>query len=558
MAITYHAGRRIQGTEKDRTTPVIEKDNSGWIVDETVRLQVNGSGSASLPSSGIFTWSFWWKPHSIGVEHYLFNKLGSQSNDYSPRLFQTAVGKVKVTSTTNGVGYGSEATTNNFMNVGEWNHIICKQTGNTLYVTLNNGAEVSASVISGNDGGEDYQFFLDAAGVDGTIKFATLYSSALSASDITKLYNNGVPTTSGDATVTSNILIDQPFTTTSTTTATNGGSLGGTTTVISGTVTTNSAYTILKFNNSGKFIPKGSFNVEYLVVAGGGGGGGCDYNVYGSGGGGAGGYLTGTGFGVTAQAYDITVGEGGHGGDGSVQGVNGEDSIFSTKTASGGGGGGYGGNNISASNGGSGGGGSRSTTTNNGTGNTPSTTPSQGNDGGTGNAGSSWYAGGGGGGANAVGQNAQPVSSGSSAGVGGYGGEGKQFSTGDYYAGGGGGGGHYLGGVGGKGGGGAGVNNAGADGFDGDVNSGSGGGGTSYRVETSGGDGGSGIVIIKVPKTADYAVSLDSTQVGSRYEETDTNTVYHKDDVGFKAEYGNESTNYRHASIYTQLNGGIV
>ena len=64
--------------------------------------------------------------------------------------------------------------------------------------------------------------------------------------------------------------------------------------------------TVLKFTKVGgtnTFTPSGSFNVEYLVVAGGGGSS--------AGAGGAGGYRTATGFGVTAQAYSITVGAGG-------------------------------------------------------------------------------------------------------------------------------------------------------------------------------------------------------------------------------------------------------
>jgi len=557
MAITYQSGRRIQGTQKDRLTPVIEKYNNGWIVNSGTKLQINGSGSASLASSGSFTLSFWWKPHSITAEHYLFNKIGGTSQDYSPRMYQTIEGKLKGTSTTNGVGYGGQAFTTNTMNVGEWNHVIFKQTGNSIYVILNDGASGSAAVISGNNSGDDFTFFDSATGTDGTIKYLAYYGSALSATDITKLYNGGVPIDVTGAFVTSNLLVNQLFATSSITTAKSSGSLGGTVTPTSGTVATNAGHTILKFNNSGKFIPKGSFNVECLVVAGGGGGGGSSYNNHGSGAGGAGGFRTSTSLGVTAQTYDVTVGAGGAGGNGNVQGVNGSDSIFSTITSSGGGGGGYGGNNINGTAGGSGGGGSRSLGTNNGAGNTPSTSPSQGNNGGTGNAGAAYYAGGGGGGAGAVGQNAQPYAVGGSSGQGGYGGSGKQFATGDYYAGGGGGGGHALGGVGGLGGGGAGANNAGTSGADGYVNSGGGGGGCMYRHKNTGGDGGSGIIIIKIPKTADYVIQLNDTQIGSKYAETDTNSVYNKDDVGFKEEDGNEPTNYTHSSIYTHLSGEL-
>jgi hypothetical protein len=46
-----------------------------------------------------------------------------------------------------------------------------------------------------------------------------------------------------------------------------------------------------------------------------------------------------------------------------------------------------------------------------------------------------------------------------------------------------------------------------------------------------------------------------NVQAGSRFEETDTRKMYHKDDVDWKEENGNEATNYRSASWYEQLSG---
>ena len=46
-----------------------------------------------------------------------------------------------------------------------------------------------------------------------------------------------------------------------------------------------------------------------------------------------------------------------------------------------------------------------------------------------------------------------------------------------------------------------------------------------------------------------------NVQAGSRFEETDTRKMYHRDDVDFKEENGNEATNYRSASWYEQLSG---
>jgi hypothetical protein len=210
-----------------------------------------------------------------------------------------------------------------------------------------------------------------------------------------------------------------------------------------GTVTTCGDYKIHTFTGPGTFCvssagnPGGSTTVDYLVVAGGGGGGAGEQG----GGGGAGGFRVSNSYGipaptmsplsnptgitVTAQGYPITVGGGG------AQkctpqgpGNSGSNSVFSTITSTGGGGGGEGDTPGSANglNGGSGGGGGAGGgCRNGGTGNTPPTSPSQGNNGGVGQSAGGpnpTYAGGGGG-AGAVG-GAQGTTPGTS-GIGGVG-----------------------------------------------------------------------------------------------------------------------------------------
>ncbi len=253
-------------------------------------------------------------------------------------------------------------------------------------------------------------------------------------------------------------------------------------------------YKVHSFTTTGTstFAVTGSGNVEYLVVGGGGGGG---YHGAGnSGGGGAGGYRTGTGLGVTAQNYTITVGAGG------AVLAKGNDSIFDTITSTGGGAGAI--VNISSAtinDGGSGGGAGQNVNGAGGQGNTPSTTPRQGFNGGAG-SGSPNYGGNGGGGAGAVGGS----NSGTNGRIGGNGGDGLSSSiTGSavYYAGGGAGSSHNQSTEGqpqgGQGGGGNGsksgaVNTAGA------ANTGGGGGGAGDGDGTTGAAvGGSGIVIIR-------------------------------------------------------------
>jgi len=250
--------------------------------------------------------------------------------------------------------------------------------------------------------------------------------------------------------------------------------------------------------------PPGTF--DFLVVGGGGGGGGWT-----GAGAGAGGYRTST---QTVSAVNVTitvtVGAGGtagiHGGSQS-RGVNGGASQISGSgfttiaSAGGGGGGGYTSNSKeTGADGGSGGGaGHRSTSP--GSGNVPSTSPSQGNDGGDGSSQS--YNMGGGGGAGAVGNDGYNNASG---GEGGIGVANNITGASVYYAGGGSGAlqsnrspqGFNPAPAGGGGRGGA---YGGAAGTAGTPNTGGGGGG---HRDVNGYAGGSGIVIIRVP-TSQYS-----------------------------------------------------
>ena len=215
-----------------------------------------------------------------------------------------------------------------------------------------------------------------------------------------------------------------------------------------GTVATSGNFKIHTFTGDGCFVVSavgnpsgGGDNVDYLVVAGGGSGGKGR-----SGGAGAGGFRVSnslglpaptmsplsspTGITVTATTFPITVGAGGAGAT-SPPGVgnSGSNSVFSTITSTGGGGGGADGGQAGA--GGSGGGGGESSVGSlRGLGNSPPTSPPQGNNGGlsqyappTGGPhpeSPQPYAGGGGGGAGAAGGNSN-LSPGNNGGPGGVG-----------------------------------------------------------------------------------------------------------------------------------------
>ena len=229
MTINYLDSKRLQGLSTDG----IDK---GWNLTTSTTFVTVGA-SHSLPSTGTFTWSIWWKPLSSHTQsdQLFLERLASQANDYMPRIRINA-GKLKVTSSTSEVGYGGVVETTNSVNTNQWNHILVKQSGNNITGILNNGTPVTTSVISGNNSGENWRFFYSGSNINSAISNTIMYSTALSSGDITTLYNNGIPISSTNSGVTSNVLIEHSFITTPNSLP-NTGSLGGSGNVITGTPT---------------------------------------------------------------------------------------------------------------------------------------------------------------------------------------------------------------------------------------------------------------------------------------------------------------------------------
>jgi hypothetical protein len=253
------------------------------------------------------------------------------------------------------------------------------------------------------------------------------------------------------------------------------------------------------------------YAIDFLVVAGGGGSSGGDSLQGGSGGGGGGGMRTSTQTVSAGTVITVTVGDGGAGTASATQASNGSNSSISgsgltTITSAGGGFGGYQSQGTSPGSGGAGGGVGWAGTQPAGSGNTPSTSPSQGANGGIPSAQTGGGGGGGGGASGGTGGNSVATNTG---GVGGAGTASSITGSSVTYAGGGAGGSQATGGginaTGGSGGGGNGTLTGTAT--SGTANLGGGGGGVG---EGTGGSGGKGVVILSIP-TASYS----STSTGS-------------------------------------------
>jgi hypothetical protein len=310
-----------------------------------------------------------------------------------------------------------------------------------------------------------------------------------------------------------------------------------------GTETTSGDCKIHTFTGPGTFTVSAiaacaAQNVASHLIVAGGGGGAAGGNNEGGGGGGAGGYrevknpatpytaspldgypsspnrVT-----LTAQAYPIVVGAGGAGntcGGGGVpaeKGNPGSNSSFGGQTATAGGGGGAAGppgcNPGAEGLPGGSAGGSGAYATGTPSGNTPPTTPAQGNNGGTGQpapASAPGYGAGGGGGAGGTGT---PANTGSTSPTGGPGGDGVGTQINPavgvpgpsgplkYFAGGGGGGKHPAGTGDSSGGDGGGAPGSVIGGPSRNATANTGGGGGGVGETNSSGSGGSGIVVIR-------------------------------------------------------------
>ena len=296
-----------------------------------------------------------------------------------------------------------------------------------------------------------------------------------------------------------------------------------------GNVTTDGTNTIHTFTTSGTLSPLSSLTASALVVAGGGGGAGATTNATAGCGAGAGGLLTSSSLIIdTNSNYVVTVGAGGAGGasGGANNGVQGSGSSFLSLTTAGGGYGAASGNaGAAGGSGGSGGsGGGTAANTTGGAGNTPSTSPSQGNNGGISTQ-TSDYGGAmaGGGGAGAVGGNGASQTGGN----GGVGVANSINGTSTYYAGGGGGAGNTTKGTGGNGGGGNGGQGGATTATSGTANTGGGGGGSSGNGGAgAGGSGGSGVVIIAYPGSTQQMAGGTVTISGGNVIHTFTSSGY--------------------------------
>jgi len=197
----------------------------------------------------------------------------------------------------NGYSSGNVADIVTFTN---WNHYVLTYDGSDLKLYINGSlgdtnSTNSGTVASNAIGIADLNIPNYSYTWPGVSDEYGFWNEALTASEITAIYNSGTPLSlsadSGNYASSANLKAYYKFEDPKT-------------------------YRVHTFRGSGKFyVSSGAGDVDYLIVAGGAGGGGSGNYARMGGGGGAGGVLTSTSMAVSAGTYTVTVGTGGAGAD---------------------------------------------------------------------------------------------------------------------------------------------------------------------------------------------------------------------------------------------------
>lgn len=145
---------------------------------------LQSSSDISLPSD--FSLSFWIKP--TNTNDCLFGKL----NDNSAYISSNSSGNIQINGAVSTVG----------ITTGEWNHILLSRSSSTITIYKKSATSNSSGTVTKSGtltyniiGKYSSQFSGGGAGFEhlGLIDEVAFFSSALSSTDATNIYNSGAP-----------------------------------------------------------------------------------------------------------------------------------------------------------------------------------------------------------------------------------------------------------------------------------------------------------------------------------------------------------------------------
>ena len=184
------------------TGVAIDSGQSGVFNGTNSEISLGSSNSFSYTTTGALSINMWIKTTNISTA-YVISKANDSSGQYEWAIEQLSNGTLSLHAYTNAGGFASSINNTTIINDGNWHNVvgvIVNNTSTTLYIdrtsatsTSFSGTAASYSIptLIGHFGGipAATSFF------EGGIDQVRIYSSALSAADVTNIYNEtNIPT----------------------------------------------------------------------------------------------------------------------------------------------------------------------------------------------------------------------------------------------------------------------------------------------------------------------------------------------------------------------------
>lgn len=189
----------------DRTTlfPPVTLNNAYSVKFDGVNDYVTVGNNYGFEHSQAFSISFWVKPDNVAAFRCMVSKVSNDVNVYGYSLSHTATGALylQMRATT---ALLLPHTFTSTLTAGVWQHVVLTYTGASnlnaarVYINAVVGDTPGSAVLSGTWGNAN-SFNLGNRGAAATFPFVgnidevSVYDKALSASEVTELYNGGQP-----------------------------------------------------------------------------------------------------------------------------------------------------------------------------------------------------------------------------------------------------------------------------------------------------------------------------------------------------------------------------
>ena len=181
---------------------------SGGVFSNTYSLSLDGTddyvalGNSSALTPSNITVSLWFKASgSVGANNYLFAREGAIYGSYLLRY--TNANKFNLFLSFGGGSFRADITSGSTFTLPDWHHVAFTYNPTNVKLYVDGVEEFSAAETRAIDYTPSTSYGTDntyigkgtfADNAEGLIDEVAIFNSALSASDVTAIYNSGVPT----------------------------------------------------------------------------------------------------------------------------------------------------------------------------------------------------------------------------------------------------------------------------------------------------------------------------------------------------------------------------